>query len=152
MNRMMIPLMLLLGGAPALAQPVSGARAEAREQLAQERLDRMTSKLGLDQAQAGRVRATFEKYRAELQPLRKQQWETRLQLKAELESAQPNDGKIAQLTNELQGGRQAMQAIHARRMAELKQELSPKQYAELVLGRGMHGRRFHGRGRFAPAE
>src|SRR5579862_171861 len=129
MNRMMIPLMLLLGGAPALAQPLSGPRAEQREQFAAKRLDRMTARLGLDAEQAAKVRATFEKYRAELAPLRKTMWSTRGAIKSELESATPDQGKLAQLTDSLSGTRAQMAALHTQRMAELKSELTPAQYA-----------------------
>jgi len=155
MNRMMIPLMLLLGGAPALAQPISNARSEQREELAQkreqlaeQRLERLTARLGLDADSAAKVRATFEKYRGEFAPLRKSMWTTRSAIKSELASAQPDSSKLAQLTDQLSGVRAQMAALHTQRMAELKSELTPAQYAKLVVsrheGRGMHrhGRRF----------
>jgi Spy/CpxP family protein refolding chaperone len=148
MNRMMIPLMLLLGGAPALAQPVANARIEARHEMGEKRLERMTARLGLDAESAARVRATFEKYRAELAPVRQTLWTTRTALKAELAAPQPDSAKLSQLTDQLASARSDMQAIHARKIAELKSELTPRQFAELVVarqGRGMHG---HGRGRF----
>jgi Spy/CpxP family protein refolding chaperone len=79
-------------------------------------------------------------------PLRKTMWESRRALKDELASAKPDNARIAQLTDELAGTRSQMQSIHAQRQAELKSELTPQQYAQLLVsrhGRGMHR---HGRG------
>jgi Spy/CpxP family protein refolding chaperone len=144
MRRMMIPLMLLLAGAPALAQTVSD---EARQERAERRVDRLSARLGLDEATAAKVRATFDKYRAEAQPARKTMWQSRRALREALAAPAPDQTRVAQLNDELTGARHALQAIHAQRMAELKAELTPAQYAKLLVDRGAFGRGGHRHGR-----
>jgi len=136
MRRLLIPLMLMFAGAPALAHPADGRGGEAR----------MSARLGLDEAHAAQVRATFEKYRAESEPARKAMWQTRRALRDELAAPSPDQARVVQLTDELSGARQQLQAIRARRMAELKTELTPTQYERLVVGRRDFGRGFRHHG------
>jgi Spy/CpxP family protein refolding chaperone len=140
MKRALAPLLFLLAGAPAFAQPAAPAH-EARHEA---RFGKLTAKLGLDEAAAARVKATFEKYRAQTAPLRTQMHETRTALEAELANAQPNQQRISQLTDQLTRNRQEMQAVHAKKSAELKSQLTPSQYARLMLSRHghHHGRHF----------
>jgi Spy/CpxP family protein refolding chaperone len=147
MKRILIPLMLVLGGAPAFAQTVTDARVEARHENGERRFERLTSRLGLDAATAAKVRATFEKYRGEAQPARQTMWQSRRALKDELAAASPDQARVAQLTDQLAGARAQLQAIHTQRMAELKSELTPSQYAKLIVERHGFGRRMHHHGR-----
>jgi Spy/CpxP family protein refolding chaperone len=138
--------MMLLAGAPAFAQTGSAGSAE-HEQMRQERMegriDQLVGKLGLDAAGAARLRQTIASYQAQLGPLHKEQWQTRKALKDELAAAQPNAAKLSQLTDELAANRQKMQAIEAQRAADLKQQLTPQQFAQLVVSRREMGREFH---------
>jgi Spy/CpxP family protein refolding chaperone len=127
--------MLLLAGAPAFAQTGSGQHAQMRQQIMDNELSQLASKLGLDQAGTARFRQTFTKYQAQLGPLHREQWQTRRALKDELATPQPNAARLTQLTDELSSNRQQMQAIEAQRSAELKQQLTPQQYAQLVVSR-----------------
>ena len=147
MNRMALAL-LLLAGAPAFADRAPEPQAQSERSFGEERMERMESKLGLDAAQAARVRATFEKYRGELMPLRKDAFETREELGRELATATPNRSRITELTDRLIRDRGEMRSINERRMGELRSQLSPEQYARLIVrheGRGRHGRFRHGR-------
>jgi Spy/CpxP family protein refolding chaperone len=144
----MLPLMMLLASAPAFAHgngndgdPAAGA--ERREK----RLASMSAKLGLDAAGTEALRATFTRYQAQLAPLRKDSWQTRQALQQELANAQPDAARLTQLTDRLAGNRQKMASLVAQRQADLKQQLTPAQYAKLVLshhgfgrGGGMHHR------------
>jgi Spy/CpxP family protein refolding chaperone len=138
--------MLLLAGAPAFAQ--AGAASDVPSPAQQERIeshiDRLAAKLNLDAASTARLKATLERYHAQLGPLFQQQFQTRRALKEELAAPQPNASKLSQLTDQLTANREEIQAIEARKSAELKQQLTPQQYAQLVVSRHeMMGRRFH---------
>jgi Spy/CpxP family protein refolding chaperone len=142
----LIAMLGLFGAAPAFAQP--GPRGEARQEMGAARVERLAGKLGLDAAGTARLQQTFDKYRVQLAPLRKDAWQTRRALREQLAGAQPDESKVASLTSELQSDRQQMMAIAQQRSAELKSELTPSQYGKLVLARRSFGRGFrhHGRG------
>jgi Spy/CpxP family protein refolding chaperone len=135
LTKKIVPLLLLLGGAPAFAQTVAPSQAEARQQIVDRELDQLTAKLGLDAAGAARFRQTFARYQSQLAPLRQEQFQTRRALKDELAKPQPDASRLQQLTDTLSSNRQRMESIEAQRRAELKQELTPQQYAQLVVSR-----------------
>ncbi len=155
MRKMMIPLMALLASAPAFAQTTTttgttdasqqqAARAERHQQFAEKRLEKMSAKLGLDAAGTAALRQTFTRYQAQLAPLRKDSWQTRQALQQELANPQPDRSRLSQLTDQLTRNRQKMAAIVAQRQADLKQQLTPEQYAKLVVSHHGFGRRGHG--------
>ncbi len=128
MKRYILPLMLLVGAAtPALAQPQAGAH--------------------LDPDLRAKVQVVSQRFRDQAKPLWQDARATRESLKSELAKAQPDDATLVQLEDRLASDRQQMQALHAQKQAELKKELTPKQYAQLMLARPRFGRRFHGGGR-----
>ncbi len=146
---LLIALFGILGAAPAFAQPATGAPVDHDGERGA-RGERLVDKLGLDAAAAAKVRATFDKYRGELEPLRSDARKTRQALAAEVASAQPDAAKLTSLTDELGSDRQQMMSLAQERAAELKSELTPVQYAKLVLAQHRFGRRFgHHRGRGA---
>src|SRR5262245_51938008 len=114
MRRTILPLMMLLAGAPAFAQTGSG-HAQMRQQIVDNELSQMASRLGLDAAGTARFRQTLARYQAQLGPLHHEQWQTRRALKDELAVPQPNAARLTQLTDELTNNRQKMQAIEAQR-------------------------------------
>lgn len=150
MNRLMIPVMLLLGAAPAFAQGNPAATEQAKQEMIDARVDGLGAKLGLDAAGLTQFRGTLEKFAGQLKPLRQDSFAARRALRDELQKAQPDDGTVSQLTDRLARNRQQMQSLQAQKMAELRHQLTPEQYAKLMLARGhffgrhMHGR--HGRG------
>ena len=161
MRKMMVPLMMLLASAPAFAQGVGAdgagangdpaARAAMRQQFAEKRLASMSQKLGLDAAGTAALKATFTKYQAQLSPLRQDSWQTRQALRQELANATPNQDRISQLTEQLTANRQKMASIVSQRQVELKGQLTPEQYAKLVMGHhgfGRHGGGHHRGGGF----
>jgi Spy/CpxP family protein refolding chaperone len=136
--------MLLLGSAPAFAQNVTdGGRTEVRQQMMDQKFDQLVSKLGLDAAGAARLKSTFEKYRSQLMPLRKAQWDTRKQIQAELASQTPDQAKLRVLTDQLTANRQQMESLEQQRTADLKSQLTAQQFAQLVVARQHHGRWNH---------
>jgi Spy/CpxP family protein refolding chaperone len=135
-------LLLMLGGAPAFAHSPASASSESRSG----EIDKLASQLQLDAAASARLHQTFDKYRALLAPLRRDDWQTRRALRQELGRSQPDDHKLRTLTDQLTSDRQRMRSIAEQRAGELKQELTPAQYAQLVLSRhelGRRGRRMH---------
>jgi hypothetical protein len=58
-------------------------------------------------------------------------------LQQELAAAQPDPNRLTQLSNQLTSGRQQVEAIETQRLAELQQELTPAQFAKLLLRRPM---------------
>jgi|SRR5581483_6449740 len=142
MNGKILSMMLLLAGAPAFAQeaPADQPAGEARFD---RHMERLSEKLGLDKTEQVAVRATMEKFRAQLRPLREQAFKARHSLREELASKSPDEQKVSQLTDKLASARQQMRAIEAQRMQELRGELTPSQFAKLQLHQRRFGRRFH---------
>jgi Spy/CpxP family protein refolding chaperone len=130
---MVLAFLSLLGAAPAFAHEHGDAQNG-------QRFERMSEKLGLDAASQAKVQQTFEKFRTQMAPVRQDMKQARLELRAELAAAQPNEGKVSALTTRLEGDRRQMMSVMQARSAELKQELTPSQFAKLTLA---HGRRFH---------
>ncbi|HEX8951975.1 MAG TPA: hypothetical protein VF945_09025 [Polyangia bacterium] len=129
MKRYLIPVMLLVGAAaPAFAQPNDNNSS-------------------LDPDLRAKVEVVSARFRDQAKPLWQDARATRESLKTELQKAQPDDGTLVRLEDRLASDRQQMQALHAQQQAELKKELSPRQYAQLVLSRPRFGRRMHGGGR-----
>jgi Spy/CpxP family protein refolding chaperone len=138
--------MLLLGAAPAFAQPDPTATQQAKQERVDARIDSLGARLGLDDASLGRFRDTVERFASQLKPLRQDLFATRQTLRDEMQKAQPDDGKVTQLTDRLASDRQQMQSLQVQKMAELRRELSPEQYAKLVLAHQRFGRHMHGGG------
>jgi len=128
MKRFVIPVMLMLGAAaPAFAQPRNGNAT-------------------LDPDLRAKVMAVSAKFRDQAKPIWQDARATRESLKSELAKAQPDDATLVQLEDRLASDRQQMAALHQQKQAELKKELSPRQYAQLVLSRPRFGHRMHGGG------
>ena len=149
MKRLLIPALLFLGAAPAFAQTDATASTQARHERMEARLDTFGARLGLDADALAGFRATLERYHGQMKPLRADARQARQSLRDELASAQPDAGRVTQLTERLERDRQQMQSLRAQQMAELKRELTPQQYAKLLLRRPHMGRHMHGRDRAA---
>jgi Spy/CpxP family protein refolding chaperone len=146
MKRFVLPVMLLLGAAPAFAQTAPTTTSDqARQEMIDARIDTLGARLGLDAAGLARFRATVEHFGSQSKPLRQDLFATRGALRDELAKAQPDDGKLTQLTDRLASDRQQMQSLEAQKLAELRHELTPQQYAKLMMARGrFFGRHMHG--------
>lgn len=129
MKRFLIPMMLLLGAAPAFAQSTA-TTAPAATTPAQQQIE-----------------ATRARFKTQMQPLRQDAMATRKALRAELQKSAPDNATLQQLTDKLASDRQQLQALRVQKMAELKDELSPQQYAKLVLSHPRFGRHMNGQGR-----
>jgi hypothetical protein len=153
---MMLPLLGILGAGTALAQSApSQTQAQEvnvktpaeRQARFEARMDRMAQRLGLDAQGKAAVQATFSRYRTQMKPVWQDMHATRQALKAELAGGK-DPGKLSSLTAQLTSDRQKLGSLQQAKMGELQTELTPAQYAQLVVSR--HGRRFgHGHGRFA---
>ena len=119
---LMVPVMLLLGAAPAFAQPNASVTPETRQ----------------------KIEAVRASVRPQMKPLFEDARAARQSLKAELDKAQPNDATLTQLEDRLASDRQRMQALRVQTQAQLKRELSPREYAQLIVSRHRFGRRMHG--------
>ena len=147
MNRFLLPVMLLLGAAaPAFAQPDPAATQQARQETVDAKLDSFGARLGLDANELARFRGTLDRFRSQVKPLRQDAMATRRTLRDEMNKAQPNDGALAQLTDRLASDRQQIQTLQVQKQAELKRELTPQQYAKLMMAHPRFGRRMHGGG------
>ena len=144
MNKMMAGLMLLLSGASAFAQsaPTTESRGEIRAEMRERKLDRLVARLGLDEAGAAQLKATFAKYGEQLRPLRQTARQTSEALRDAV--AAKDTARVTQLTDQLSAERQQMRVIHEARTAELRKQLTPEQFAKLVsfhrFGRHNKGR------------
>lgn len=155
MKKIALPILMLLAGAPAFAQTQattaadssstdsSTARAQQRQAFVDQEIAQLTTKLGLSADEANQLKQTFAKYRAQLQPLRQTQWQTAKALRAELANAQPNASKLSQLDDQLIANRQQMQSIEQQRTSELKTQLTPEQFSQLLMSRHEMGREMH---------
>ncbi|HEY2747710.1 MAG TPA: periplasmic heavy metal sensor [Polyangia bacterium] len=132
---LVVPIMLLLGAAPAFAAPGQGQNLQ---------------NLGLSADAQAQVQATRAKYKDQLKPLFQDMRTTHQSMRAELQKPAPDDATLSQLTDHLQTDRQQMMAIRQQQNAEIRKELTPTQYAKLMMararffGRHMHGQRGQG--------
>lgn len=145
MNRFLFPVMLLLGAAPAFAQPDPAATQQAKQEMVDAKLDAFGARLGLDANELGRFRGTLDRFRSQMKPLRQDSFAARRTLRDEMAKAQPDEGRVTQLTNQLASDRQQIQSLQAQKMSELRRELTPQQYAKLMLAHPRFGRRMHQR-------
>jgi Spy/CpxP family protein refolding chaperone len=122
MKRYLIPVMMLLGAAPAFAQTNAAVTPETQQ----------------------KIEAVRAKFRGQGKPIFEDMRATRTALQTEMQKAQPDDGKLVQLEDRLSSDRQQLQSLHAQKQAALKSQLSPKEYAQLMLSRKHFGRRHGG--------
>jgi Spy/CpxP family protein refolding chaperone len=150
MKKIALPILMLLAGAPAFAQTqaapatsTTDSRAQQRQQFVDQEIAQLTTKLGLSADGANQLKQTFAKYQGQLQPLRQSTWQTAKALKQELTAAKPDSSKLGQLSDQLIANRQQMQSIEQQRTAELKSQLTPQQFAQLLVSRHQMGREMH---------
>lgn len=147
MKKLILPVMMLLAGAPAFAQSTTAATngaptAAQRQQFAAQMQANLASKLSLTPDESSRLQATFTKYRSQMQPVHQQMRTVAQQIEQELAKPAPDQGRLTQLTDQLVQARQQLRTIEDARTAELKGQLTPQQFAQLALMKLRH----HGRG------
>jgi len=136
MNKWMMGLMLVFS-APALADT---AARDGRPHF----VERVSARVGLDAEAAARLDATFQKFRAQAQPVRQDAHQTARALREELRMGRADEAKVTQLTAQLAADRQKLRAIHTARLAEVQKDLTPVQYAKLLM---LHHSRHNHQGR-----
>jgi Spy/CpxP family protein refolding chaperone len=146
---MMLPLLGILTAGTAMAQTgtTSESRMEQRQEMRQARLDKLATRLGLDAAGKAKLEATFASYGAQMRPVWQDMRQTREALRAELAGAK-DATRLSSLTAQLSTDHAKLQALRTAKMNELQGELTPEQYAQLIVsrheGRGFHHRRHGG--------
>jgi Skp family chaperone for outer membrane proteins len=128
---LVVPVMMLLGAAPAFAQsdvPAAAAAAPAA----------MTPELHQ------KLEAVRARFMPQVKPIAEDAFATRKALRDEVQKAQPDDGTLTRLEDRLASDRQQLESLRAQKQAELKRELTPQQYAQLMLRHGHFGHRMHG--------
>jgi Spy/CpxP family protein refolding chaperone len=140
---MMLPLLGILSAGTAMAQTgtVSEARVEQRQEMQQARVDQLATRLGLDAQGKAKLEATFARFGAEMQPVVQDLRQTRQALRTELAGAK-DAGRLSSLTAQLTSDRAKLQELRTAKMNELQSQLTPEQYAQLIVSRH-EGRRFH---------
>jgi hypothetical protein len=132
-----LPLMVLLSGSAALAQPApsdaTNPATATQPSSANDPAAAIANHLGLDAPTAGVVAQTVAKYRAQVEPIRQAEQQTVQALQQELAAAQPDPARLTQLENQLTSGRQQVESIDAQELAELQHELTPAQFGKLLL-------------------
>jgi heavy-metal resistance protein len=123
MKRFVIPMMLLLGAAPAFAQTTAPAATSPAQQ---------------------QIEATRTRFQSQMKPLWQDAKATRQALSAELQKSAPDNATLQQLTDKLTSDRQQLHSLRSQQLAELKDQLSPQQYAKLMLRHPGFGRHMHG--------
>lgn len=132
MKRFVVPVLLLLGAAPAFASPAQGGA--------------LPPSLGLTPEAQQAVMATRAKFKDQMKPLWQDARTAHQSLRAELQKPQPDDATLSQLEDRLATNRQQMMALQQQKQAELRKELTPTQYAKLMQARArFFGRHMHGR-------
>jgi Skp family chaperone for outer membrane proteins len=134
----MLSLLGLLTAGSAMAQTTaptaSPVNVETRQQKMEARLDKLAARLGLDAQGKAALESTFARYREQMQPVRQDVRQTRQALRAELRGAK-DAKRLASLTAQLSSDRQKLQSLRAAKMSALQQQLTPAQYAQLVVSR-----------------
>jgi Spy/CpxP family protein refolding chaperone len=145
---MMLPLLGVLATGTAMAQTTSASNSQTsdRQAMKQARLDKMAAKLGLNAQEKAAVQSTFEKYRSQMKPVFEDLKTTRQSLKTEL-SGSKDATRLTQLTQQLSSDRQKLASLQQAKQTELQGELTPQQFAQLVVSRhGRGGHHFRNRG------
>jgi Heavy-metal resistance len=151
MNKLMIPLFTLMMAGTAVAQtnpgaaaPAATSRAAIRQEVRSQEMDALVARLGLDASAAANLRTTFARYGAQVAPLRKDARVTRHALKEELKSGSPDQGRVSSLTAQLMNDRAQLRTIQSARLEAVKAQLTPTQFAQLIVSRREMGRQFRG--------
>jgi Spy/CpxP family protein refolding chaperone len=132
MKRFVVPMLLLLGAAPAFASPSQPGQG--------------LQNLGLTPDAQQAVMNTRTRFKDQMKPVWQDARAAHEALRAELQKAQPNDATLSSLEDRLASDRQQMVSLQQQKQAELRKELTPTQYAKLMqvrarfFGRHMHGR------------
>jgi Spy/CpxP family protein refolding chaperone len=133
---------LLIGLPAAAADPAPPATvAPAPEQLRREVIDRMRTlrawkivdELKLDQAASARLFPILSKYDDREMALFKERREIMKELRAESESATPNNSKLSTGIDRLIALRAKQHSLQDEKFRELRKALTPAQQAKLVL-------------------
>jgi len=123
MKRYLVPIMMLLGAAPAFAQTNNAAVTPETQQ---------------------KIQAARAQFREQGKPIFQDMRATRQALQDEMQKATPDDGKLTQLEDRMSSDRQQLQSLHQQQQQALKSQLSPKEYAQLMLSHKHFGRRHFG--------
>ena len=122
MKRMLLSAMLFLGVAtPALALAHEGQGGAATTKLSAEAREK--------------VKDTRARFKPELQPVFADMKSARQSLRAELQKTQPDGNVLSQLEDRLTDDRQKMMAVRGEMQKELRSELTPQEYAQLMMSR-----------------
>jgi|SRR6476661_6056889 Spy/CpxP family protein refolding chaperone len=122
MKRYLIPVMMLLGAAPAFAQTNAAVTPETQQ----------------------KIQAARAQFREQGKPIFQDMRSTREALQSEMAKATPDDGTLKQLEDRMASDRQQLQSLHQQQQQALKAQLSPKEYAQLMLSHKHFGRRHFG--------
>ena len=148
MKRMIFPVMALLAGAPALARaaaPVAGTPGEASEcpGFAGGHAEHMASKLGLDPTAKAKFEETNQKYFGQMKPVWQDVKQKDEALKAELAKPKPDESQLTKLSDGITSDREKIASLEQDRLNALKSELTPEQYAKLLVTQHEMAGRFH---------
>jgi hypothetical protein len=145
MNRIMM-MVMVLASAPALAHPGSRSGAGQPGVVGEERFELRLSRAGVDPTAVANLRPDLVKYAQELAPLKQNAWQTRRALNEALSNPQPDEAAITRLTEQLSTDREQMRQLRAQEMDLVRRQLTPEQYARLLVtsgwahsGRGRRG-------------
>jgi hypothetical protein len=146
MTRLVLWLLLAFA-APSLAAqragPPDSARAERlRGQIERRFGERVRQELGLSEAQAGKLRATQERFGERRRPLMQRQRAVRHALRTQMRPGQAADpDSVRKLLGAMEAGRAAMFELEQAERREMDGYLTPVQHAQfLMLRERLHRR------------
>ncbi|HEX9103193.1 MAG TPA: periplasmic heavy metal sensor [Polyangia bacterium] len=118
---------------PALAQPDLQKRAAVRRQATDLMMQRLTQELALDAPAQAQVRAIWDRYEAQIEGVRKEQWMAMKELKAQLAAPSPDNARLTQLSDLVFNDRAKVEAHDHQRVGEFRRVLTPVQFAKAIV-------------------
>ncbi len=117
----------------AAAQTDEPLRGKVRALVQEAAFNGLVEKAGFDLKTAQRVQGVWQKYGAQIQPILATNRGIRVELRQRVAAAHPDDAKLVALSDQLIANRQKIQALRADQQREVRQVLTPAQFAKLQL-------------------
>jgi hypothetical protein len=125
---------MVLLPALALAQPDEPAlRAKVRDRVHQEVVERLADKLSLDPQTAQRYRAIVDSFDAQIAELVRDNGAAHHEIKKLVDSGRVDAASVGSIADRMLANKEKITHLEADRSRQVRQVLSPMQYAQLLL-------------------
>ena len=121
---------------PALKQPEKKPTDEKVKRAETRRRELLRKRVGLSEEKAKRVEAIVRKHAEQQRTLKRSVREARVELRQLLRTESDDQGAYERALGELETAHRALQDLRQKRFEELKQTLTPREQAQLLVTMG----------------